>query len=124
MNQEYKFKFDKFPKLLEMFEIHEKLNLNAVKYSMKESIIGQKKYIIAEKKYQDFSLNNMAKAVYDTFCNIKPLLHQRRGEDCYLKWDEVFDRPFDELDVSQRKYLVGLLRRKFVYELPDDYYND
>ncbi len=65
----------------------------------------------------------LAKAAYDTFSSIKPTLHRRRGEDIFCAWNDVFGSSFIGLDDHQNDCLVGMFNRKYVYELPDCYYN-
>ena len=120
----YSFKFEKYPELLEMYEEYRKLELKATKYSMSNSERAGELLEKANQKSSEYGYNILAKAVYDTFAPVKPKLHKRRGESAYFQWDEVFDKPFVELDINQRKCLVGLIEGKFVYELPSKYYND
>ena len=118
-----RFNFKKYPDLLEIYEVYRKLELKATGYSMKNSKLAERQLIKANQKSREYSQTILAKAIYDTFAPIKPVLHKRHSEDVYLQWDEVFDKPFEELDINQRKCLVGLLDGKFVYELPLQYYN-
>lgn len=120
----YRFKFEKYPELLEMYEVYRKLELKATGYSMGNSARAGELLEKANQKSSEYGYNILAKAIYDTFASIKPKLHKRRGESAYFQWDEVFDKPFEELDINQRKCLVGLIEGKFVYELPLKYYND
>lgn len=120
----YRFNFKKYPNLLEMYELYRKLRLKATEYSMKNSASAGEKMMKANAESDNYGYNIFAKAIYDTFAPIKPKLHKRRGESAYFQWKEVFDKPFEELDINQRKCLVGLIEGKFVYELPLKYYND
>lgn len=120
----YRFNFKKYPDLLKMYEAYKKLELKATAYSMKNSKQSGQQLTKANQESCAYSQNILAKAIYDTFASIKPTLHKRRGESVYLQWYEVFDKPFEELDINQRKCLVGLLDGNFVYELPLKFYND
>lgn len=121
---DYRFNFKKYPDLKKMYEEYRRLELKATGYSMKDSESSSRKMLKTHEKINEFAYTILAKAIYNTFAPIKPTLHKRRGESIYLQWDEVFDKPFEELDINQRKCLVGLLDGKFVYELPLKFYND
>ena len=120
----YRFNFKKYPELLELYEVYRKLELKATGYSMKDSKRAGEQLTKANQKSSEYAYSILAKAIYDVFAPIKPKLHKRRGESAYFQWDEVFDKPFEELDINHRKCLVGLIEGKFVYELPLSYYND
>ncbi|MBR7172294.1 MAG: hypothetical protein IKD36_00690 [Clostridia bacterium] len=120
----YKFNFDKAPELLKIYKKYRILELDATKFSMSNTTSSTKKFIKATEQRNDYAYKTLAKAVYDKFNIIKPTLHKRRGEEGFFEWDVVFDKPFEELSENQLKCLVGLFDRKFVYELPDEYYND
>ena len=119
----YRFNFKKYPELLELYEVYRKLELKATGYSMKESKRAGEQLTKANQRSSEYAYSILAKAIYEIFAPIKPVLHKRHTESEYISWDEVFDKPFDDLDIKQRKYLVGLLDN-FVYELPLSYYND
>ena len=123
-NMNYRFNFKKYPELLELYKVYRNIRLKATGYSMKNSESASKKMMKANAEGDDYGYNIFAKAIYDVFAPIKPKLHKRRGESAYFQWDEVFDKPFEELDINHRKCLVGLIEGKFVYELPLSYYND
>lgn len=123
MGKTYRFNFIQYPDLLEMYEVYRKLKLKATGYSMHDSESANRKRIKTNEKNSDYAYTIFAKAIYDTFAPLKPMLHQRRRESLYLRWDEVFNKPFEELDINQRKCLVGLLDGDFVYELPLSYYS-
>lgn len=120
----YRFNFKKYPELLELYEVYRKLELKATGYSMKESKRAGEQLTKANQRSSKYAYSILAKAIYDTFAEIKPILHNADIGNVYLSWDEVFDKPFEELDINHRKCLVGLIEGKFVYELPLSYYND
>ena len=120
----YRFNFKKYPELLELYEVYRKLELKATGYSMRDSESANRKRLKTNEKNSKYAYSILAKAIYDTFAEIKPILHNADIGNVYLSWDEVFDKPFEELDINHRKCLVGLIEGKFVYELPLSYYND
>jgi len=123
IKERYEFNFNKFPELLEVYKEYRILELNATKYSMNDSANSTNKYKKASAISKQYANTVLAKAIYNIFNEIKPTLHKRRGEEGFYKWEEVFDKPFDQLNENQLKCLVGLIYRKFVYELPQEYYN-
>lgn len=124
MAELYKFKFDVYPTLLELYQEHKRLERIATKYSMSDSKSSAKKLLEANSKSNEFALNILAREIFEVFGALKPMLHKRRGEQGYFSWDEVFGDEFERLDENQKKCLVGLLSGKFVYELPLEYYNN
>ena len=71
---------------------------------------------------EKFEKEVFAKAIFETFKNVKPKLHNRmKGGD--FEWGEVFADSYEKLDWKQIRCLSGLISRNFVYELPDEYYN-
>lgn len=122
--EKFVFNFKKFPDLLKTYKKYRELELTATKYSMKDSAKSLKKYEEAAKTRDEFGYNVLAKEIFDTFSSIKPTLHKRRGEGGYFSWDEIFSSNFDDTDEKQRKCLIGLIYRLFVYELPNEYYVD
>ncbi|MDE5592961.1 MAG: hypothetical protein K2I75_03410 [Clostridiales bacterium] len=119
----YRFKFEKFPQLLEPYEHYNALYDKMSEYSNKNSESAGKKMWEAYNKLKEYGREVLAKFVYDAFSPIRPILHQRRGEDILCAWDDVFGSSFNELDDHQKDCLIGLFNRKHVYELPDSYYN-
>ena len=122
-NEKYRFNFEKYPELLEKYEVYRRLRLEITKYSMKDTNIAGKKLLDANKKFEGYSQNIFAKEIYYIFNSIKPILHKRRGEEGFFKWEEIFGKPFEELNEKERKCLVGLVDGNFIYELPEKYYN-
>jgi hypothetical protein len=120
----YKFKFDSYHKLLKLYQKYKKLERVAVKYSMNDSEWSAKKMLKATEKSTAFAENVLAKEIFETFKDVKPTLHKRRKDEGYFSWNEIFGDNFEELDANQKECLVGLLGRKFVYELPSEYYNN
>lgn len=124
LKENYEFNFDKFPELLKVYEKYRILELDATKYCLKNTASYQKKYEKASKVRDTYANTVLAKAIYNCFNEIKPTLRKRRGEEAFYKWEEIFDKPFENLNENQLKCLVGLIYRKFVYELPQQYYNN
>lgn len=122
MDNYCRFNFIKCPELKEKYETYHTLRLEVVRWSTKNGVIANKKFEKAQTDLQQYEYNVLAKAIFDTFSKIKPILHRRRGEETYYRWDDVFDCPFEENDINKRKCLIGLLEGKFVYELPLEYY--
>ena len=78
---------------------------------------------IVEGEKIKYSRTILAKAIFETLSQEKPLIHKLRNKEESLEWDEHFNRPFEEMDDKMRDDLVGLLDGDFVYELPEEYYN-
>ena len=78
---------------------------------------------IVEGEKIKYSRTILAKAIFETLSQEKPLIHKLRNKEEGLEWDEHFNRPFEEMDDKMRDDLVGLLDGDFVYELPEEYYN-
>lgn len=122
---EGKFKFEKCPSLKGIYDKYYKLTMVLVKWSMKSGPLAEKQLKKAEEEVNQYGYQVLAPAIYDAFNPLKPQLYKRRGEgQGYYNWDEVFDKPYDQLDVKKRKCLIGLIEGSFVYELPSEYYND
>ena len=98
--------------------------MNAVYWSMKDGLFARKKMDEADKLLKDYAYNIFARAIFEEFSGIKPVLFKEDEEEKIYRWDEVFNSNFEELDINKRKCLVGLLNRTFVYSLPNDYYVD
>lgn len=116
--EKYVFNFKKFPSLLSLYKKYRDLELTATKHADGSA----KKYDAAVKARDDFGYNILAKEIFNTFNPIKPKLHKRRGESGCFAWNDVFCDDYDSLDEKQKKCLIGLIYRLFVYELPDEYY--
>ena len=56
-NEKYRFNFEKYPELLEKYEVYRRLRLEITKYSMKDTNIAGKKLLDANKKFEDYSQN-------------------------------------------------------------------
>ena len=61
-----------------------------------------------ETKFEDFSRNVYAKAIFETYSKIKPVLVRVRKGKKY-EWDEFFKSSFDKLDNLDKSALVGLV---------------
>lgn len=68
----------------------------------------QKKCDKAKKEFEDFSRNVYAKAIFETYSKIKPVLVRVRTGKKY-EWDEFFKSSFDKLDNLDKSALVGLV---------------
>lgn len=117
MGKYAEFNFKNYPKLKQGYKKYNSLYNKMYKLSEKDAPGTDKAIeLLEEYAYGEFAL-----MIYEAFAPVKPMLHNRRqGGD--FKWDEVFDKPFAELETTQKKYLVGLIRANFVYVLPDEYY--
>lgn len=68
----------------------------------------QKEYDEAFNEMLNYSRNVYAKAIYDAYSNIKPLLVRvKTGEK--IAWDNLFSKRFEALDSMYRDILVGLI---------------
>ncbi len=123
------FKFNDYPEIKKAHEMSEKLSMK----SYAEEFKGERKGILgskndswgkAIKNCQDFDENVYPKVVFDTFCEIKPTLtYKKTGES--FNWDSVFEnKPFDKLDLKQRKTLYMMVEYERPYRLPDEYYDE
>lgn len=122
MNMPYKFKFERFPHILPLFKEYMDLKRKATALSMKDSARAGKKYEEAAKKRDEYGKNVLAKVIYDTFNPISPIL-TNSDDEIQVDWKKIFNEPFDQMSDYQKKYLVGLIERNYIYELPVDYYN-
>ncbi|MDE6105309.1 MAG: hypothetical protein K2G38_06500 [Clostridia bacterium] len=114
-------KYECYPNLLKMHKKYRKMRAVVIRYSVKTSVDAGNKMDKACNDLDAYVRTEYSKAVYDIFNPIKPnLLNRRRGGE--FLWDEVFDKPFEELTYEQKDYLVGLIEHDFVYELPPEYY--
>jgi len=112
----HKFKFDNYPELLEKYNTFKLWN--AKKYNNFKNI-NDKTHVLNE---IDKSFEILALAVFNTFNAIKPeLIIKKTGEKA--KWEDVINKPFEELSHIEKLLLVRLLDRLYKYVLPNEYYN-
>ena len=122
-NEKYRFNFEKYPELLEKYEVYMQMRMKVVKSSMGNSKAAGKKLDDAIKERRQYSRTILAKAIFETLSEEKPPIHKLRNKEECFEWDERFNKPFEEMDDKMRDDLVGLLDGDFVYELPEEYYN-
>lgn len=122
MGKIYRFNFQQYPQLLTMYEEYRKIRMRVVKYSMKNSANAGNKLVDSISQHREYGRTVLAKAIYEVFDSIKPLLHNT-DENSYVEWDKHFGKNFEELDNDLKDDLVGLLDGDFIYELPSSYYN-
>ena len=122
MGKMYRFNFKKYPQLLSVYEEYRKMRMRVVKYSVKNSIGAGNKLENSITRHQDYGRSVLAKAIYDVFDRIKPLLHNA-DNNTYVEWDEHFGKKFEDLDNDLKDDLVGLIDGDYIYELPLSYYN-
>ena len=122
MNRSVKFDFDQFPELEKIYDKYYKIYLKALKYSMKDGTKNGEKMEKAIEEARQYGYSVLAPIIYNIFSKIKPQLYRRIKGPGYYNWDDVFGKPFDELDENQKKVLIGLLSGEFVYLLPGKYY--
>ena len=118
----YRFNFQKYPELLKLYQEYREMRMKVVKTSMKETKNTSQQLRASISKKKEFSRNILAKAIYDVFSKVSPLLHNV-DKDTYVEWNHHFKGSFEELDNDMRDDLVGLLDGNFIYELPLEYYN-
>lgn len=112
----HKFKFENYPGLLEKYETFKAWYFK--KYETFENEEDKNKAVEELNK----SFEAIAEAVYNIFNEIKPTLTlKKKGEE--FKWEEVIDKPFNELTPTQKLILVRLLDKLYKYVLPKEYYN-
>ncbi len=117
----YTFNFEKFPELLEIYTEYRKLKSKATSLSMKD--VKNDKYEKAAAMRDNYGQNVVAKEIWNIFNSISPTLYNS-DKDEYVEWKKLFDKNFEDLSVIQKYYLVGLIERNYIYELPKKYYND
>ena len=117
------FKYELYPHLEKMHKKYRKMRLAIVRYSKRNSESAGKKLDQTTVDLEDYARSEYSKAVYDIFAPLKPMLHDS-DHNKYATWDEVFDKPFAELNELQKRYLVGLIEHDFTFELPKEYYNN
>ena len=122
MNRSVKFDFDQFPELEKIYDKYYNLYLKVLKYSMKDGTKNGEKMEKAIEEARQYGYSVLAPIIYNIFSKIKPQLYRRIKGPGYYNWDDVFGKPFDELDDNQKKILIHLLSGDFVYLLPGKYY--
>lgn len=122
MDRDVNFNFDKFPELGEIYDKYHNLYLKAVKYSMKDGTKNGEKMEKAIEEAKQYGYSVLALLIYNIFSKIKPQLYRRIKGPGYYNWDDVFGKPFDELDDSEKQNLIHLLSGEFLYQLPGKYY--
>lgn len=114
--QLHKFKFDNYPELLEKYNAFKLWNSR--NYTTFENLDDKKNAINEKNK----AFENLALAVFNIFNEIKPkLVIKKTGE--MVSWNEVINKPFEELSHIEKLILVRLLDRLYKYVLPNKYYN-
>ena len=116
----YKFDFNKAPSLLDVYKKFREISKTAS--SLGEKTASKEKYENACRERDSFGDNVLAKEVWNFFNPISPTLYNADKEE-NEKWNKVFDKPFQDLSTVQRRFLVGLIERNYIYELPNKYYN-
>ncbi len=122
MSKDYKFNFQKYPELLIIYEKYRKMRMKVVKYNDKTSSGAGNKLVHSISQHKEYGRTVLAKAIFEIFDPIKPLLHNA-DNDSYVKWVDHFGKSFTELDDDLKDDLVGLVDGDFIYELPLSYYN-
>ena len=113
------FNFKRFPKLKQGYKKYSALDSKAYKLSRKDSDGYQK----ASDELREYAYGEFARMIYEELDPLKPILNNRK-QNIEQPWDEVFDKPFSQLELNQKKCLVGLIEGKFLYVLPLEYYSD
>ena len=121
MALESKFNFTPYPHLKKAFQKFCVLDDKASRASEKKPATFSK----AMNAFEEYAYGEFASMVYELFTPLKPVLRNIRKGGTF-QWDEIFDvdKPFAELSLSQKKYLVGLIEGYFVYLLPEEYYTE
>ena len=110
-----KFKFNKYPDILDKFNHLQQCGAN------KDKTYSHDKMQVEKDRAEAFDA--LALAVYDIFNDIQPDLTIKKTGEIVL-WQDVINRPFSELDYMEKLILVRLLDRLYKYVLPDKYYED
>lgn len=114
--EQHKFKFNKYPELLEKYNQFK--IWNSKKFKSYENMNDKK----LMSKEIDESFESLACAIFNIFNKIKPdLIIKKTGEK--IKWQDIINKPFEELSYKEKLILVRLLDRLYKYVLPDNYYN-
>ena len=112
----HKFKFNKYPGLLEKYEAFKVWYFK--KYETYDNEEEKNKALEELNK----AFESVSEAVYNTFNEVKPTLILKKT-GMQFKWDEVIDKPYNELTSTQKLILVRLLDKLYKYVLPKEYYN-
>lgn len=122
MIRDVKFNFERFPELGKPYDIYCSIKSKAYKYSMKDGTKNGEKMEKAIEECRQYGYSILAPIIYNIFSKIKPRLYRRIKGPGYFNWDDVFGKPFDELDDSEKQNLIHLLDGEFLYRLPEKYY--
>ena len=113
------FNFRNFPKLKQGYKKYRALVGKTYKLSIKDSDRYQK----ASEALSDYAYGEFALMIYEELAPLKPMLKNRKL-NIEQQWDEVFDNSFSQLNLNQKKCLVGFIEGDFLYVLPLEYYNN
>ncbi len=63
----------------------------------------------------------LAEEIYYVFADIKPILYEIKSNYAN-EWNDIIDKPFEELSYKQKLILARLLDVSYIYKLPSEYY--
>lgn len=113
--QVFKFRFEDYPELLEKYTSFKHFNLK--KYNKFKNEEEKNKAL----NEIDKAFESLALSIFNTFNEEKPeLILKKTGEK--KKWEDVINKPFEELSYTEKLILVRLLDRLYKYVLPNSYY--
>lgn len=111
-----KFKFEKYPKLLELYKTLNGMENKFSKLLEKDEDVGD-----FEAKLEEFYIGEISKAVFDTFHGkVKYVFHVRNGKQL---WSDVFGDDWNVLDNEKKKSLTMMIADEYDYRLPPKFYH-
>ena len=122
------FKYDDYPELKKAFSEFTRLKNKC--YALEKKIrpndeASKIPCTEAGEKWHEFSQNNFALLIYNTFKDTKPKLYNH-VKNRFSKWNKVFPKEWEQCDEGLRNDLLGLVLELGYgrYWLPDEYYDD
>ena len=120
------FKFDEYPEIKEIHLKYQDLMDRWYKLEAEQSSYSKEKYSKIykdyDKKIDNLMYNVYAKAVFEAFSPIKPMLRDVWNKNKPFLWDEIIANSFDKCDEDQRVVLFGMVEEEDPYILPAEYY--
>ena len=114
-NNTVKFKFNMFPSLKPKYEDFKYWN------NLKEESNDNEEKANAVVQCNIY-MDVLAEEVYYIFINIKPVLYDIKSNSSN-EWNDIIDKPFDQLNYKQKLILARLVDASYLYKLHDEYYN-
>ncbi len=116
------FKFDEYPELKKAHEEYARRRDEIYKIDDASDDPDDPQYWNLRKIQDNFKFNIYAKAVFDAFNPIKPVLRDVWEKNKPCTWEEIIGDNFDECDEDKRGLLFGMVEEEDPYILPAEYY--